>query len=170
MLIALLAAACSGQGNSGEVRFLVFGEPAELEAFRNVVREFRAIEPEIAVTLVEASDRDDLIARLSTSFAGGEPPDLFLINYRFYGQFAARGVLEPIQERLDESEAFEEGDFYEKALDAFRLDGELVCLPQNISSLVVYYNRDLFRKAEVSEPTRRVDLERHGREGDTAHT
>jgi multiple sugar transport system substrate-binding protein len=150
--LALLTASCSGGGASGDVRFLVFGDPAELRAFRNVVAVFRKLEPEITVTLVEASDRDDLIARLSTSFAGGEPPDLFLINYRFFGQFAARGVLEPIDERLQGSDAFEEDDFYAKALEAFRVDGELVCLPQNISSLVVYYNRDLFRQAGVSEP------------------
>ncbi len=110
------------------------------------------MEPEIVVTLVEASDRRDLIARLSTSFAGGQPPDLFLINYRFFGQFAVRGVLEPIEGRLEGSDAFDEDDFYAKALDAFRVDGELVCLPQNISSLVVYYNRDLFAKAQVSRP------------------
>jgi multiple sugar transport system substrate-binding protein len=152
LLLALTAASCGGSDASGDIRFLVFGEPAELQAFRNVVKEFRRIEPDISVTLVEASDRDDLIARVSTSFAGGQPPDLFLINYRFYGQFAARGVLEPIQSRLDESEAFDEEDFYPQALDAFRVDGELVCLPQNISSLVVYYNRDLFREAGVSEP------------------
>ena len=153
MLAVLAATGCAGGGGaSGEVRFLVFGEPAELQAFRSVVQEFHEIEPEIRVTLVEASDRDDLIARLSTSFAGGQPPDLFLINYRFYGQFAARGVLEPIKSRLADSDAFDEEDFYPQALDAFRLDGELVCLPQNISSLVVYYNRDLFRAAGVSEP------------------
>jgi multiple sugar transport system substrate-binding protein len=150
--LVLVAASCGGGGASGEIRFLVFGEPAELQAFRSVVREFRKEEPEIVVTLVEASDRDDLIARVSTSFAGGQPPDLFLINYRFYGQFAHRGVLEPIQGRLDDSTEFDEDDFYPQALDAFRLDGELVCLPQNISSLVVYYNRDLFRAAGVPEP------------------
>ena len=150
--LALLGASCAGGGASGEVRFLVFGDPAELRAFRNVVSEFRKVEPEITVTLVEASDRDDLIARLSTSFAGGQPPDLFLINYRFFGQFEVRGVLEPIQGRLDDSAAFAEDDFYAKALDAFRIDGELVCLPQNVSSLVVYYNRDLFREAGIAEP------------------
>ena len=38
------------------------------------------------------AERDDLILRLSTSMkAGGQPPDLFLMNYRFHGQFAARG-------------------------------------------------------------------------------
>lgn len=159
MLLALLllaltlgATSCAGDDVSGEISFLVFGDPAELQAFRNVVTEFRKVEPDITVTLVEASDRDDLIARLSTSFAGGEPPDLFLINYRFFGQFTVRGVLEPIQGRLDDSEAFDEDDFYDTALDAFRVDGELVCLPQNISSLVVYYNRDLFHAAGVEEP------------------
>ena len=54
-------------------------------------------------------------------------------------------MLEPIESRLEGSDAFEQEDFYQQALDAFRFDGELVCLPQNISSLVVYYNRDLFR-------------------------
>lgn len=137
---------------SGEIKFLVFGDPAELRAFRDVVAEFRTREPDVTVTLVEASDRDDLIARLSTSFAGGQPPDLFLINYRFFGQFAVRDVLEPVQSRLDGSDAFDEDDFYAQALDAFRVDGELVCLPQNVSSLVVYYNRDLVRKAGVEEP------------------
>lgn len=152
MAVALLGASCSRDGVSGEVSFLVFGDPSELRAFRTVVSEFRRVEPDVKVTLVEASDRDDLIARLSTSFAGRQPPDVFLINYRFFGQFAVRGVLEPIQGRLDGSDAFDEEDFYPKALDAFRIDGELVCLPQNISSLVVYYNRDLFREAGVEEP------------------
>ena len=158
LLVAALAA-CGGDGGdsgtenaSGNVSFLVFGEPEELKAFRGVVDAFRQVEPDVTVKLIEASDRDDLLARLSTSFAGGSPPDLFLLNYRFYGQFAARNVLEPIEGRLEGSDAFDEADFYPQALDAFRFDGELVCLPQNISSLVVYFNRALFRQAKVPEP------------------
>ena len=58
---------------------------------------------------------------------------------------ARRARADPATASTD-SDAFEEEDFYAKALDAFRVDGELVCLPQNISSLVVYYNRDLFRQ------------------------
>ena len=156
MLLAILAAGCGGFGGgdkaSGDISFLVFGEPEELKAFRSVITAFHDEQPDANVKLIEASDRDDLLARLATSFAGGTPPDLFLLNYRFYGQFAARGVLEPIEDRLDGSEVFEEEDFYPQALEAFRRDGELVCLPQNISSLVVYYNRDMFRQAGVPEP------------------
>jgi multiple sugar transport system substrate-binding protein len=155
-VLSLLLAGCGGFGGggevSGEISFLVFGEPEELRAFRSVVREFEEIEPDVDVRLIEASDRTDLITRLSTSFAGGSPPDVFLINYRFFGQFASRGAVEPIEDRLAESDAFQERDFYPQALDAFRFDGKLTCLPQNISSLVVYFNRDLFRKARVAPP------------------
>jgi multiple sugar transport system substrate-binding protein len=152
--LALLACGCggSGGGGSGSVSFLVFGDPPELNAYRALIRSFERAESDIAVQLVEASDREDLLARLSTSLAGGAPPDLFLMNYRFYGQFAARGVLEPLEPYAELSEEFELGDFYPQAIDAFRWDGEVTCLPQNISSLVVYYNRDLFRRFKVAPP------------------
>jgi multiple sugar transport system substrate-binding protein len=159
--VAVLAIAAAGCGDSsggakasGEVQFLTFGDPEELEAFRDVIDGFEAVEPDVKVKLVEASDRDDLIARLSTSIAGGSPPELFLINYRFFGQFAAKGALEELEDRLESSKAFSESDFYAPALDAFRFgaDERITCLPQNASSLVVYYNRDLFARYGVAEP------------------
>jgi multiple sugar transport system substrate-binding protein len=157
LVLAAFVAGCGGagdgaEGGTGTISFLVFGEPEELRAYRDVVARFREREPEITVKLIEASDRTDLLTRLSTSFAGGTPPDLFLVNYRFYGQFAARGVLEPIEERIEQSDAFALDDFYDVAIDAFRWDGQLTCLPQNVSSLVVYYNRDLLRRFSVPEP------------------
>jgi multiple sugar transport system substrate-binding protein len=137
---------------TGPISVLVWGEPEEIEVYRQVVQAFAEIEPDIEVRLIETGDRNDLLARLSTSFAGGTPPDLFLLNYRYVGQYAARGVLEPIQERLGRSDAFERDDFFPVALEAFTFDGILTCLPQNVSSLVVYYNRDLFREARLPEP------------------
>jgi multiple sugar transport system substrate-binding protein len=162
--LVLLAAACGGTAGddgspaspgapvSGEISFMTFGDPEELQAYRNLIDGFKEVEPDVTVNLIEASDRTDLLARLSTSFAGGTPPDLFLINYRFFGQFAVTGVLEPVQPRLDSSTIFEEGDFYPQPIEAFQFDGELTCMPQNVSSLVVYYNRDLFAEAGVPEP------------------
>jgi hypothetical protein len=36
-----------------------------------------------AHAVVSPPAREDLLARLATSFAGGAPPDVFLLNYRF---------------------------------------------------------------------------------------
>jgi multiple sugar transport system substrate-binding protein len=134
------------------VSFMTFGEPEEIKAYRTLVSSFEKQNKSIDVKLIEASDRSDLLARLSTSFAGGTPPDLFLLNYRFYAQFAAKGVLEPIQSRVNSSKLFRQKDFYRQALDAFKFDGTLTCQPQNISSLVVYYNKKLFNQAKVAFP------------------
>jgi multiple sugar transport system substrate-binding protein len=154
-VLAFVATGCGGSsgGPSGSISFLVFGDPPEINAYRTLITSFEKAEPDIDVQLIEASDREDLLTRLSTSLAGGSPPDLFLMNYRFYGQFAARGVLEPLEPYAEDSEAFELDEFYPQAVEAFRWDGAVTCLPQNISSLVVYYNRDLFRRFGVPPPT-----------------
>jgi len=155
-VLAVAASACGGSDEakvSGQISFMAFGEPEELKAFRDVIAAYEAEQSDVKVQLIEASDRQDLLARLSTAFAGGKPPDLFLINYRFYGQFAAKGVLEPIESRLEGSKLFEQDDFYEQALEPFRFGGTQTCMPQNISSLVVYYNKDLFEQAGLPEPS-----------------
>lgn len=150
LALVLACASCGGSG-AGPVSFLVFGDPEELQAFRDVAAAYEQ-ETGQEVELVEASDRSDLIARLSTSIAGGSPPDLFLMNYRFYGQFAAKGAIEPLTGRLEDSDTLSADAFYPAPLRAFRWRGEQLCIPQNASSLVVYYNRDLFERYGVSEP------------------
>ncbi|WP_433384432.1 ABC transporter substrate-binding protein [Micromonospora sp. KLBMP9576] len=156
LLTAVLAVAgCgSGAGSSadGPVRLLVFGAPEELAAYRTLVEAYEKARPGTDVQLVEASDRKDLLARLATSVAGGAPPDAFLMNYRFYGQFAAKDVIEPLDDRLAASGAVDPADYYPVAWDAFRWRDRQLCLPQNVSSLAVYYNRTLFAKHGVPEP------------------
>ena len=70
-----LATACGGDdasgADSGSISFLIFGDPAEINAYRTLIKSFNEEVPDINVQLIEASDREDLIARLSTSLAGG---------------------------------------------------------------------------------------------------
>jgi len=151
--LLLLPTACSGSGaGEGEpVSVLLFGDPEELQAYRALIEDFEA-QSDVEIDLVEASDRDDLIARLSTSIAGGSPPDAFLLNYRYYGQFAASGSIAPLDDRIASSDGLAAEEFYPVAMDAFRWQDEQLCLPQNVSSLAVYYNVDMFEEYDVTEP------------------
>jgi multiple sugar transport system substrate-binding protein len=153
-LLLVASVACQGEppAQATQVTVMVSGDPEEIDAYRAVVAAFNESRDEVEARLTPFADRDDLILRLSTSIAGGQPPDLFLMNYRFYGQFAAKGALEPVAPYLRDSEAFSEDDFFGTALTPFRWEGEQVCLPQNVSSLVVYYNADLFQDAGVALP------------------
>lgn len=156
LLIALLLAlsACGGGSKSATaaVTFQIFGDAAEIKAYQSLIDAFEAENPGASVSLIPVPSQSDHAAKLSAGFAGGSPPDLFLINFRRFGQYAARGALEPLGERLAASAAIKEDQFYPQAVDAFRFDGTLTCLAQNISSQVVYYNKALFKQFGVAEP------------------
>ena len=153
----LVLAACTSDdepspGATTTVSVWVSGDPEETQAFVDVAEAFEASQDDIDIDLGVIAERDDLIARLSTSLAGGEPPDLFLMNYRYLGQFEAKGAIEPVGPYLDGSSAFSAGDFYPEAMQVFQSDGVQTCMPQNVSSLVTYYNVDLFEQAGVEPP------------------
>ncbi len=135
------------------VSFMVFGDPAELAAYKSLVAAFEESQPEIEVELIHIPSASDYRQRLGADFAAGDPADVVLINYRRYAPFAARGVLEPLAPYLRRSDVISDSDFFPVATDPFRWRGQLMCIPQNISSLVVYYNRDLFDAAGLAYPS-----------------
>ncbi len=138
-----------GPGSSAALVLQVRAEPEEAAVYRSLVEGYREASGR-DVELV-AVGRQDHVTRLSTAFASGDAPDVFLINYREYAPFVQRGAVDPVGPLL-EREGVELADYYEEPLDAFTYDGALQCMPQNISSLVVYWNRALFAQAGVAPP------------------
>jgi multiple sugar transport system substrate-binding protein len=135
------------------IRFAFWGDPAEQAAYEQVIAGFEVTHPGIDVTIDYTSGQTDYYRKIATDFAGNDPPDVFLINYRQFGQYAARGALEPVASYLDASPTIAASDYAPIAMDAFKYGGDQVCMPQNVSSLVVYYNVDLFNANGVPLPT-----------------
>jgi multiple sugar transport system substrate-binding protein len=156
LLVSAMARTVGHQAVSAqetEVTFAFWGDPAEERAYERVVDEFEALNPDVEVRASYTPGQGEYQTKIATDFGAGNPPDVFLINYRRYGQFAATGALEPLESRLNESQSIRIGDFYEAPIEAFRYrGGELTCIPQNVSSLVVYYNADLFNQYGVPLP------------------
>lgn len=169
LLVVGLVTACGGAGEGSSTpadRLTVqaAGGEGELNALRELIAAFEQARPGVEVDFVGVPNQGDHIAKLSTTFAGGSPPDVFLLNYRRLGPFVERGVLAPVD--LGE---LSEPDFYAPPLEAFTYDGELACLPQNVSSSVAYLNLDLFEQAGIPLPPADwtwADLERNSRQLD----
>lgn len=152
VLAAALATACGGgQDRGGRVTFQVFGDPDETAVYREIAQAFTQ-KTGVEVQLVALPDRDSHLAKLTTGFGAKQPPDVFLLNYRNFGSYASRGVLEPVGPRLKRSTTVNQSDLYPQATGAFTTGQTLQCLPHNASSLVVYYNRDLFEGAGAAPP------------------
>jgi len=133
---------------------MIFGDAAEKAAYEQLVVAFEERHPTIDVTLIHIPGQSDYRQRLGVDFAAGTPADVVLLNYRRYAAYAARGALEPLGPYLERSTLLNQADFYQEAIQPFVWKEQLMCIPQNLSSLVVYYNRDLFRAAGLADPAR----------------
>jgi multiple sugar transport system substrate-binding protein len=153
--VLLVLSACSGGADAdagaatAPITVQIKAEPEEAAVYRSLVSAYReAGGGEVELVTV---GRKDHLTRLSTAFASGDAPDVFLINYREYAPFVQRGAVHAIGPLL-EQEGIDTSDYYPEPLRAFTYDGALQCMPQNISSLVVYWNRGLFAEAGVPAP------------------
>ena len=153
LLLSLLPA-CQQASDSGKttLRLQAVADPVEAKAYRALIDAFEAQRPDVRVEFIPVGRHPEHVTRLTTAFAAGNAPDLFLINFRRWGQFIAADVLEPVGPLLDAAGLLDRDAFYAPPLEGFTYNGELVCMPQNVSSLVVYWNRALFAEYGVEPP------------------
>lgn len=152
IVLALGLCGCAAKAETDTVTFMVFGDPAEFAAYERLVAAFTAQYPDIHVELGHVPGQEDYRQRLALDFTAGAPPDVMLLNYRRFAQFADQGGLAPLDAYLTQSDVLNTEDFFPVALEAFQFEEQLWCIPQNVSSLVVYYNRDLFDAAGLPYP------------------
>lgn len=153
LLMTLLFMSACGQGKTPEsVSFMVFGEPAELKAYQDLVDAFQKQNTEVTIELIHIPSQGDYRKRLVADLVGGAPADVVLVNYRRFSGLALKNAFEPLGPYLEKSDKIKEDDFYQLSIHAFSIKDQVVCIPQNISSLVTYYNKDLFDAAGLPYP------------------
>lgn len=101
--------------------------------------------PNITVE-IETIAYDDYFTTMQTRIAGGTAPDCFEMNIENFGAYASNGLLENVSD-VDTSK------INQTALSAFNYDGTQYGLPENFSTVILVYNKDLFDKAGIDYPT-----------------
>ena len=154
LIAAILIVGCASPARSEPqtFSFMVSGDLAELQAYQTLVTSFEDRNPDVKIELIHIPGQSDYRTRLATDFAAGRPADIVLINYRRFGPYAAKSALEPLGPYLEKSKLVSKEDFYPQAIEPFTWQGQVMCIPQNLSSLVVYYNKNLFDRAGVAYP------------------
>ena len=120
--------------------------PDHLEDLDVIIEAFEAENPGIQVEVTTAA-WDDYFTLLAADFAAGEPPDTFELNYENFVSYAADDLLLDISEHIAE-----EAPYYPRALEAFQYDGVQLALPETFSTVLLFYNADLFDQAEQDYP------------------
>ena len=131
--------------------FTFSAAPDHLGELDEMVQLFEASHPGIKIK-VETAAWDDYFTKLQALIAGGTAPDVFELNYENFVSFAAKGVLLDLSAVAEGDTAFDPGIFYPRANEAFSLDGMQLGLPETFSTVVLFYNKDLFDQAGLDYP------------------
>jgi multiple sugar transport system substrate-binding protein len=127
-------------------------DQGHVDELEGLIADFEAQNPGIEIEYTTAPF-DNYFTKLQTDFAAGNPPDVFELNYENFVTFASRGTLSPLDDRLAADAEVSDDTFYPAALDAFAYEGVQYGLPITFSTVVLFYNQDLFDAAGVAYPS-----------------
>ena len=122
-------------------------DATHLDDMKALIAAFEKENPDVKVNLVTAPF-DSYFTKLQTDIAAGSAPDVFDLNYENFVTFASKNALRPLAASLAPANTF-----YPAALNAFKYGGRQYALPISFSTVVLFYNKDLFDKAGVKYPT-----------------
>lgn len=158
LLFTLIVAGCihpatlQDSAQPGQFAFMVTGDTVEKAVYEDLVAAFHQKHPEISTEVVYIPDAGDYRKRLSADIAAGIPSEVVLLNYRRIAPYVAKDGFEPLDSYVVNSDVIHQEDFYAEAFDAFNWQGSQWCIPQNISSPMVYFNKKIFDEAGVAYP------------------
>ena len=97
------------------------------------------------ITLVWA----DYYTKLQTAVAADKGPDIGLSHASKLAELVDQGVVEPLDDYLDELGVDLSSMYSENSLDAVTFDGEIYAIPLDTHAEVFYYNTDILEKAGI---------------------
>jgi multiple sugar transport system substrate-binding protein len=98
--------------------------------------------------------------KLTTEFSAGNAPDIVWIPGASVADYATKNVLVDLMPLATKDTSFKLTDYYEAPMKELQQGGHLWGLPRDISTLVIYYNKDLFKSMGVDDP---ADLAKAGK-------
>ncbi len=151
VVVGLLAAMLPGVSLAQDqvtIRYFNFSsDPDHIEDLATIVAAFEEANPGIKVD-VSSAPYADYFTLLQADFVGNDPPDTFELNYENFVSYAANDVLLDLTSYLDPA-----APYYPRALEAFQYKGVQGALPETFSTVLLFYNKDLFDQAGIAYPT-----------------
>jgi len=136
-----------------EITYYTFSAaPDHLEELDQMIQLFEASHPNIKVK-VETAPFDDYFTKLQTLIAGGTAPDVFELNYENFVTYADKGLLLDLSPLMQADTSLDTSVYSERANQAFSYNGMQLGLPATFSTVMLFYNKDLFDQAGVDYPT-----------------
>ena len=131
-----------------QLRFSAAGNPTEQQLYQSGAERFNELFKDKNVKMTFEPVPSEYETTITAGFAGGNAPDVFLLNGELMGNLASQGLLLPLDDTMQQV-GREASDFYEPLLQLFQADGKTYGLPKDFNPLVMFINSGLAQEAGV---------------------
>ncbi|MBN8706346.1 MAG: sugar ABC transporter substrate-binding protein [Bacteroidetes bacterium] len=145
---------CQKKSQPNEIRFWAMG--AEGEKVKLVIPEFEKENPGVTVS-VQMIPWTAAHEKLVTAVASGTEPDLTQLGNTWIPEFVALGALKNLDSLANQSESATQSKFFEGVWETNVLDKNLYGIPWYVDTRVMFYRKDVFRKAGYDHPPKTWD-------------
>ena len=135
ILLPLLFCSCTSKKNE-EITFSSWGSVTETKILKQIIKDFEKENPQIKINFIHAPQ--NYFQKLHLLFAANQAPDVLFINNLYLPIYASK--LENLSELINKK------DFYQQSIEAMSIDGKLLAIPRDISTLVFYRNKNLIQE------------------------
>lgn len=146
------------KGSPVTLTYYFGANPAEAQVRQRIFNRFMAANPDIKI--VSQLDGTSHLQKLNTELAGGNPPDLMMSWELDYPAYAKRGVFMDYHQFINHDSQFQHqvlSQEYAAVLKMFSQKGKLYVLPEQITDVVLFYNKDHVAQAGLKMPTSWTD-------------
>jgi multiple sugar transport system substrate-binding protein len=153
---------CGGGAGGGEVEWTVWGNPGELERFREFTDNFNSEHKNVQAKLRPIPNVEEYNSKILTQLNGGTAPDVFYSFDNSIGRFIENGTITELTERLNSSKSKSNPDeFFDSLWGGARTeDGKIYGVPVDCNPYVIWYNKKVLRDAGINDDP--VDLFENG--------
>lgn len=152
LILFFVAVICAGlffcsrqnQDRRTVIKFSSWGSKSETALLLPLIAQFERENPDIKVEFLHIPQ--NYFQKLHLLFASNLAPDVVFVNNHYALKYIKAGLLEDLTPYVNRA------DFFEKALEGFSYEGKIYAVPRDVSVLVVFYNKDLFKKYNVPLP------------------
>ena len=115
------------------IKFSSWGSQSETAVLKEIISEFEK-KSDKKVEFIHIPQ--NYFQKIHLLFASGLQPDVVFLNNQNIQMYIKAGLLEDLRLYIDEK------SFYKEALDCFSYENGIYAVPRDISTLVIYYNKD----------------------------
>ncbi|HEX3814186.1 MAG TPA: sugar ABC transporter substrate-binding protein [Mycobacteriales bacterium] len=153
--LASLATACggSGSGDKNSIRVLAWSNGGTIDSnFKNRVTAFNAAQHGKVKATLQLLPYDQYWQKIDLAYSAHKPYDVYYWDVQAYAHYK-KGLLRDLQPTIDRTPLADPAKYPDRLFTPWKFDGhDMYGFPDNVQTMALFYNKDLFDKAGVKYP------------------